>query len=74
MDVIRGTKPSGRKCNRLLDVVVTIMKYKKSTIDQAISIKFLSSVTVSYLVLSSGGVLNITNNETAFSEIRRVFE
>ena len=29
MNVIQGTKPAGRHWNRLLDAVVTILKYKK---------------------------------------------
>ena len=41
MNVIQGTKPAGRQCNRLLDAVVTIFEYKKSTIDHAIYIKVL---------------------------------
>ena len=39
MDVIQGINPDGRQWNRLLDEVVTIIKYKKSTIDHAIYIK-----------------------------------
>ena len=39
MNVLQGTKPAGRQCNRLLDAVVTILEYKKSTIDHAIYIK-----------------------------------
>ena len=39
---IQGTKPAGRKCNRILGAVVTIPKYKKGTIDHAIYIKLLS--------------------------------
>ena len=30
MNLVQGTKPDGRQCNRLLDSVVTIIKYKKS--------------------------------------------
>ena len=36
MNGIQGTKPSGRQWNRLLDAVVTIIKYNKSTIDHDI--------------------------------------
>ena len=39
MNVIQVTKPSGRKYNRLFDAVVTIIKYKKITIDNNIYIK-----------------------------------
>ena len=38
MNGIQGTKPAGRQWNRLLDVVVKILDYKKSTIDHAIYI------------------------------------
>ena len=38
MNEIQGTKPAGRKYNRLFDAVVTIIKYKKSTIDHDIYI------------------------------------
>ena len=39
MNGIQGKKPAGRKCNRLIDLVVTIVKYKKSTVDHDIYIK-----------------------------------
>ena len=60
----KGKKPAGRQWNRLLDAVVTIIKYKKITIDHAIYIKIFSDVTVSYPTVSTDGVLNITNNNT----------
>ena len=41
MNGIQGTNLAGRQWNRLLDAVVTILKYKKSTIDHAIYIKVL---------------------------------
>ena len=62
MDLIQGTKPSGRKYNRLLDAVVTIPKYKESAIDQAIYIKLFSDITVSYIIVSYYDVLNTNNN------------
>ena len=75
MNGIQGTKPAGRQWNRLLDAVVTIIKYKKSTIDNAIYIiNFFSDGTVSYLTVSTYDVLNNTNNETAFPELTRVFK
>ena len=74
MNRIQGTKPDGRKWNRLLDAVVTILKYKKSTIDHAIYIKVLYYGTVSYVTVSTDNVLNTTNNETAFPELRIFFE
>ena len=54
--------------------MVTILKYKKITIDHAIYIKVFSDGTVSYLAVSTDDVLNTYNNETAFPELRRVFE
>ena len=62
MNVIQGTKPAGRQWNRLLDTVVTILEYKKSTIDHAIYIKVFDDGTVSYLTVSTDDVLNTTNN------------
>ena len=50
------------------------MKYKKITIDHDIYIKVFSDETVSYITVSTDDILNTTNNETAFTEIRRVFE
>ena len=69
MNGIQGTKPSERQWNRLLDAVVTILKYKKSTIDHAIYIKVFDDGTVSYLTVSTDDVLNTTNNENAFPEL-----
>ena len=43
MDLIQGTKLSGRKYNRLLDAVVTIPKYKESAIDQGVDYILLDS-------------------------------
>ena len=74
MNGIQETKPAGLQFNRLLDVLVTIIKHKKGTIDNDIYIKFFSNVTVSYLTVSTDDVLNNTNNETSFLEFRRVFE
>ena len=67
-------KSAGRQCNRLLDAVVTILKYKKSTIDHAIYIKVFNDVTVSYITVSTDDVLDTTNNETAFPKLTRVFK
>ena len=74
MNGIQGTKPAGRQWNRLLDAVVTILKYKKSTIDHAIYIKVFADGTVSYLTVSTDDVLNTNNNENAFPELTRVFK
>ena len=45
-----------------------MIQYKKSTIDHAIYIKFLTDGTVSYITVSTDDVFNNTNNETAFTE------
>ena len=74
MNGIQGTEPSGRQWNRLLDAVITILEYKKSTIDRAIYIKVFDNGTVSYLTVSTDDVLNTTNNEKAFPELKRVFK
>ena len=72
MNVIQVTKSAGQQWNRLLCEVVTILKYKKSTNDHAIYIKFFTDGTVSYLAVSTGDALNNTNNETEFPELTRV--
>ena len=64
MNGIKGTKPAGRQWNRLLYAVVTIIIYKKTTIDNAIYINFFSDETVSYITVSTDDVLNTTNNKT----------
>ena len=53
MNGIQGTKPYGQQQNQLLDAVVTIIKYKKSTIYNAIYIKVVSDGTVFYLTVST---------------------
>ena len=62
MNVIQGIKPAVRKWNLLLGALVTILKYKISTIDHTIYTKVFSGVTVSYLTFSTDDVLNDTNN------------
>ena len=74
MNVIQGTNPNGRQWNILLDLVVTILKYKKSIIDNAIYIKFFADGTLSYLTVSTDDVLNTTNNENLFPELTIVFK
>ena len=74
MNGIQGTKPAGRKCNRLIDAVVTIISYKKRKNYHAIYIKVLSDGTVSYLTVSTDDVLNTTNNENSFPELTRVLK
>ena len=66
--------PAGRQWHRLLDSVVTVLKYKKITIDHAIYIKVFSDITVYYITVYTDDFLNTTNNETEFTEITRVFE
>ena len=54
--------------------MVTILEYKKSTIDHAIYINFFDDGTVSYLTVSTDDVLNTTNNKNTFPELTRVFK
>ena len=74
MNVIQRKNPDGRQRNRLLDAVVTIIEYKKSTIDHDIYIKVFDDGTVSYPTVSTDDVLNTNNNENAFHELTRVFK
>ena len=71
MNVIQVTKPAERQWNRLLDAVVTIIKYNRSKINHAIYIKVFPVGTVSYLTVSTDDVLNTTNNENTFPELTR---
>ena len=64
INAIQGTKPSGQKCNILLDVLVTILNYKKITIYNAIYVNFFYYGTV-----STDDVLKNNNNDTAFPEL-----
>ena len=70
---IQGTKPVELQWNRHLDSVVTIIKYKRRTIDNTIYIKVLYDGTFSYIMISTDDVLNTTNNEIEFPELTRVF-
>ena len=63
MNGIQVSKQDGRQWNRILDAVVTIIKYKKITIDHAIYIKVFSDVTVSCTTVSINDVLKTTNNK-----------
>ena len=67
MNAMQGGKPSGIQWNRLIDVVVMILKYKKIAIYRAIYIKVFSDGNVSYLMVSIDGVLNRNNNDTLFT-------
>ena len=62
MNTIQGTKPAGRPWNRLLEAVVTVIKYNKSTIYHDIYIKVFNDGTISYITVSTDDVLNTTNN------------
>ena len=72
MNGIQVTKPAGIQRNILLDAVVTILKYKKRTIDHDIYIKVFTYGKVSYIKVSTDDVLNTTNNEIEFTELTRV--
>ena len=72
MNGIQVTKPAKPQWDRLLDSVVAMIKYKKITIDHVIYIKVLYDGAVSYLKVSTDDVLNTTNDETAFPELRIV--
>ena len=74
MNAIQGTQLSRRQWNRILDEVVTIIKYKKSKIYHSICIKVFSDGTVSYITVSIDDVLITNNNETEFHELPRAFE
>ena len=69
MNAIQGTKQAGRQWNRLLDEVVAILIYKKSTIYHAIYIKIFTDGTVYYLTVSTDYFLNNNNNEAVFPEL-----
>ena len=64
MNEIQATKPSRRKWNSPIDTVVTVLKYKKSTIDHVIYIKVFSDGTLYYITVYTYDVLNPTNNKT----------
>ena len=51
-----------------------MIKYKKCIIDHAIYITVLSDGTLSYLAVYTDDVLNATNDETSFTELRTFFE
>ena len=51
-----------------------MINYNKIIIDGAIYIRVFYYGTVSYLIYSTDNVLNTTNTETEFSELRRVLE
>ena len=71
MNGIKGTKPSRQQRISLIDVLVTVNKYKKIIIDHSIYIKVLSDGNMSYLTVSTDDVLRTVNSKTSFPEIRR---
>ena len=54
--------------------MVTIIRYKKGTIDYAIYIKVFADGKFSYLTISTDDVLNTINNENVFPQLKRVFK
>ena len=74
MNGIQGTNTYGRKWNRLLDAVVTIIKYKKIKIDYNIYIKVFTDGIVLYLKVSTYDALNTTTNETSVTEPTILFK
>ena len=60
MNVIQGTKSPGIQWNRLLDAVVKILKYNKSTIYHDIYIKVFNNVKMSYITVSTDVIINTT--------------
>ena len=64
MNEIQVTKPAGRQWNILLDAAVTILKYKKSTIDHAIYTKVFTDGIVYYITVSTDDVIDTNTNET----------
>ena len=71
---IQEIKVASRQWNWLLDAVVKILRYKKSTIYHEIYIKVFSDGTVSFLTVYTDDFLNTTDGETEFPALRRVFE
>ena len=64
MNAMQGKKQAGQQCNRLLDEMFTILKYKNIKTDNGIYIKVFTDGTVSCLTVSTDYVLNTTNIET----------
>ena len=54
--------------------MVTILKYKENVTYYSIYINCVSDGTVYYLTVSTDDIVDTTNNEIAFPELRRVFE
>ena len=74
MNIIQGNNSLGWQRNQPLHEVVKILKHKKTTIGHAIYIKVFSDGTVPYITVSTDDVLDYTNKETDFIELRHVFE
>ena len=54
--------------------MITVLKYKITTIYHDIYIKIFSDGTISYLKVSTDGSLNTNNNDIDFHELRKVFQ
>ena len=74
MNGIQGTNPSGSQWNILLYAWVTVLKYKKITIDNAIYIKVSPDGNIYYLTFYTEYIMDTTNNVTDFDELRKLFE
>ena len=59
---------------QILYTAVTILKYMKIIIDHVIHSNLFSDGTMSFPTVSTNDFLNTNHNETAFIELRRVFE
>ena len=74
MNGIQGIKTDGLKLIILLDVVFTLMIYKKITIYHSIYIKVFYDGNVPYPTVFVDDVFKNTNNMTAFPGLTRVLE
>ena len=74
MNGIQGGGIDWWKWNILHDTLVTMIKYNENTIEHSVYIKVFTDVTVSYITVSTDDVLDTTNKETEFPELRSVFE
>ena len=72
MNCIKGTKPAGMQCKRLLDVAVNIIEYNIITIYHTIYEKKIYGI-VSHLPVSTYDILNTINNYEYFQGLKLVF-
>ena len=54
--------------------MVKILNYREIIIDDDLYLNIFSYGNMTYIRVSTYDVLHCTNNETAFTELRRVFE